>query len=277
MNDNVQLADGAQPVGVHPLDVQTMHNASATHNAPVLTPQPDGRPPENSVQPSGGIRYAIEARGVCKAYRIGGESRRVLDDVDFAAEVGECVFLSGPSGSGKSTLLSILGCLLEPDEGHITIGGRRVDRLSVSQRTLVRRNRIGFVFQRFQLIKGITALDNVAFPLTLQGIATNRARHLASQLLHHVGLGLHLNALPTRMSPGQCQRVALARAVIAKPKLVLADEPTAALDGKSGDEVMELLKQLVSSAGASAVVVTHDPRIHRYADRVCKIENGVLR
>jgi putative ABC transport system ATP-binding protein len=222
-------------------------------------------------------KLAIEAHGICKSYRIGGESRQVLDHINFSAAIGECVFLSGPSGSGKSTLLSILGCLLEPDEGRLAISGRRVDRLSVSQRTLVRRSRIGFVFQRFQLINGISAQDNVAVPLTLQGIPLGEARDLAGQLLVHVGLGLHRDALPTRMSPGQCQRVALARAVIARPKLVLADEPTAALDGKSGAEVMELLKQLVHSAGASAVVVTHDPRIHHYADRVCEIENGVLR
>ena len=111
----------------------------------------------------------------------------------------------------------------------------------------------------------------------MQGISLSKARDLAGQLLDHVGLGLHRHAMPRRMSPGQCQRVALARAVIARPKLVLADEPTAALDGKSGAEVMELLKQLVRSAGASAVVVTHDPRIHHYADRICEIENGVLR
>ena len=221
--------------------------------------------------------YAIEATGIHKSYDIGGERRSVLRDISFAAKVGECVFLSGPSGSGKSTLLSILGCLLEPDEGRISIGGRRVDRLSIAQRTLVRRSRIGFVFQRFQLISGISAEDNVAVPLTLQGISLRKARELSGRLLNHVGLGLHRQAMPTRMSPGQCQRVALARAVIARPKLVLADEPTAALDGKSGAEVMELLKQLVQSAGASAVVVTHDPRIHRYADRVCEIENGVIR
>ena len=249
----------------------------ASANSPiassVLTTLPDGAAVAESV-PS---NLAIRAEAVSKSYRIGGETRRVLDEVNFSAAVGECVFLSGPSGSGKSTLLSILGCLLEPDGGRISVGGRRVDRLSVAQRTLMRRSRIGFVFQRFQLINGISAQDNVAVPLTLQGIPLTKARQLAARLLDHVGLGLHVDALPKRMSPGQCQRVALARAVIARPKLVLADEPTAALDGKSGSEVMELLKQLVRSAGASAVVVTHDPRIHKYADRICEIENGVIR
>ena len=249
----------------------------ASTKPPIAVPGRATPPGRASVAVSSRADLAIQAEAICKSYRIGGETRRVLDDIDFSAAVGECVFLSGPSGSGKSTLLSILGCLLEPDAGRIWIGGRRVDRLSVAQRTLVRRSRIGFVFQRFQLINGISAEDNVAVPLTFQGIPLNKARELAARLLDHVGLGSHRSALPTHMSPGQCQRVALARAVIARPKLVLADEPTAALDSKSGAEVMELLKQLVGSAGASAVVVTHDPRIHRYADRICEIENGVLR
>ena len=258
---------------------ETTNTTSLSHasTSPVVIKSASARTEANEFSRPTRSEFAIEARGICKSYRIGGESRQVLNQINFSAKIGECVFLSGPSGSGKSTLLSILGCLLEPDEGRLSIGGRRVDRLSVSERTFVRRSRIGFVFQRFQLINGISAQDNVAVPLTLQGIPLAKARDLAGQLLEHVGLGLHRHALPTRMSPGQCQRVALARAVIARPKLVLADEPTAALDGKSGAEVMELLKQLVRSAGASAVVVTHDPRIHHYADRVCEIENGVLR
>jgi putative ABC transport system ATP-binding protein len=219
---------------------------------------------------------ALEARGISKHYEIGGEQRTILDRIDFVVHRGQCVFLSGPSGSGKSTLLSILGCLLNPDAGQILIHGRRVDHLSVPDRTMIRREMLGFVFQRFQLIRGISAEDNVAVPLTLRGAPLREARLAAGELLHEVGLASHRKALPTRMSPGQCQRVALARAVITAPKLVLADEPTAALDGKSGGEVMELLTRLVSSTGASAVVVTHDPRIHHYADRVCEIENGVL-
>ena len=216
----------------------------------------------------------LEARGIRKSYTIGGEQRWVLDDVDFQAAPGECVFLSGPSGSGKSTLLSILGCLLECDAGEVVIADRRVDNLSVKARTHVRRTSIGFVFQRFQLIRGLPAEDNVAVPLTLQGMPLSEARDRAGELLGRVGLDLHRRQLPTEMSPGQCQRVALARAVITSPKLLLADEPTAALDGKSGQEVMELLKELVANTDSATVVVTHDPRIHKYADRICEIENG---
>lgn len=219
-------------------------------------------------------RLTLEAKDVRKSYFIGGERRWVLDGVDFHAAERECVFLSGPSGSGKSTLLSIMGCLLECDSGEITIGDQRVDQLSVAQRTLIRRESIGFVFQRFQLIRGLSAEDNVAVPLTLQGYSLAEARDRSGELLKRVGLELHRKQLPTAMSPGQCQRVALARAVITEPRLLLADEPTAALDGKSGAEVMELLKELVSSTNSATVVVTHDPRILKYADRVCEIENG---
>jgi len=152
-----------------------------------------------------------------------------------------------------------------------------VDNLSVSDRTLVRRQHIGFVFQRFQLIRGLTAEDNVAVPLTLQGLSLTEARQRAAELLGRVGLQQHRMQLPSEMSPGQCQRVALARAVITSPKLLLADEPTAALDSKSGAEVMDLLKELVSGTQSATVVVTHDPRISPYADRICEIENGRFR
>jgi putative ABC transport system ATP-binding protein len=216
----------------------------------------------------------LAATAIRKSYHIGGERRWVLDDVDFHADSGECVFLSGPSGSGKSTLLSILGCLLECDSGQVTISGHRVDHLSIAERTRVRRVNIGFVFQRFQLINGLSAEDNVAVPLTFQGVALGQARDRAGELLRRVGLELHRRQLPTAMSPGQCQRVALARALITSPKLLLADEPTAALDGKSGQEVMELMKELIASTDSATVVVTHDPRILKYADRVCEIENG---
>ena len=216
----------------------------------------------------------LSAKDIRKTYTAGQEIHVVLDGVDFHACAGESVFLSGPSGSGKSTLLSILGCLLNSDSGVVKIGDNRVDNLSTAEQTLVRRKQIGFVFQRFQLIQALTAEDNVAIPLTFLGQTLADARDQAGELLKRVGLGTHRKHLPGAMSPGQCQRVALARAIIAKPDLILADEPTAALDSKSGAEVMELLQELVSEAGAATVVVTHDPRILKYADRICQIENG---
>lgn len=218
----------------------------------------------------------LRATGIRKCYEIGGETQWVLNGVDFHVNAGETVFLSGPSGSGKSTLLSIIGCLLECDEGQVSLAGERVDLLSVAQRTLVRRQHIGFVFQRFQLIRGLSANDNVAVPLTLQGYSLKSARDRASDVLAKVGLQQHRDQLPSQMSPGQCQRVALARAVVTSPKLVLADEPTAALDRQSGQDVMQLLRELVASTNSATVVVTHDPRISAYADRICEIENGQL-
>jgi putative ABC transport system ATP-binding protein len=167
-----------------------------------------------------------------------------------------------------------MGCLLRCDSGEIEIAGQLVNELTAAETTRFRRERIGFVFQRFQLIRGLSAEDNVAVPLTLQGMSLREARQRSGELLKRVGLELHRHQLPSSMSPGQCQRVAIARAVITSPRLVLADEPTAALDGKSGVEVMEILKELVASTGSATVVVTHDPRILKYADRVCEIENG---
>lgn len=238
------------------------------------TPSPQPETPLSPKRRDDSPAVVIEAVGIRKSYSIGGESRPVLDNVDFYARAGESVFLSGPSGSGKSTLLSILGCLLECDAGQVTIAGQRVDNLKTAERTLIRREHIGFVFQRFQLIQALTAEDNVAVPLTLRGLTLSEARDRAGELLNRVGLQSHRQQLPGKMSPGQCQRVALARAIITEPKLLLADEPTAALDSKSGIEIMELLQELIASSDTATVVVTHDPRILHYADRVCVIENG---
>lgn len=248
-----------------PADVLTRRQVRNAGTSSATATQGRAREDENTV---------LSAHSIRKAYSIGGEQRWVLDGVDFHASSGECVFLSGPSGSGKSTLLSILGCLLECDSGEIRIADRRVDKLPVAERTAVRRKFIGFVFQRFQLIRGLTAEDNVAVPLTFQGLSLSEARDRSGDLLKRVGLEMHRRHLPSAMSPGQCQRVALARAVIASPKLLLADEPTAALDGASGSEVMDLLMELIATTGSATVVVTHDPRILHYADRVCEIENG---
>ena len=221
-------------------------------------------------------RRVLTASAICKSYSIGGETRIVLNSVDFHADSGECVFLAGPSGSGKSTLLSIMGCLLHCDSGQLTIADQSITNANEAQRTEVRRNWIGFVFQRFQLIAALNAEDNVALPLTMQGVPLGDARQQAAKLLDQVGLLQHRHQLPGSMSPGQCQRVALCRAVITQPKIILADEPTAALDATSGAEVMELIRQLGLQTGAAVVVVTHDPRIKRYADRICELANGKI-
>ena len=219
-------------------------------------------------------RLAVSARGVHKSYRRGATRTPVLAGVDLAVERGRCVYLAGPSGSGKTTLLSILGCILTPDEGRVRLFGDDVGTLDDAGRIALRRNRIGFVFQRFHLIRGLTALDNVCVPLVLRGARPKAAHQRGMALLESVGLADKARQHPQNLSTGQCQRVALARALVGDPDLVLADEPTASLDGKNGQEMMGLLRRLTTEAGKTAVVVTHDPRIFPFADHVFQLENG---
>jgi putative ABC transport system ATP-binding protein len=184
--------------------------------------------------------------------------------------------LVGPSGSGKSTLLAILGCLLTADSGDVSICGQSLRNASPAMLSATRRKHIGFVFQRFQLLAGLCAEDNVAIPLSLQGMTAHEARARAGLLLESVGLADRRRSLPSQLSPGQCQRVALARAISTSPAVLLADEPTASLDSHSGQEIMQLLAQLVRGSQTAAVVVTHDPRIRSFADRVCAMQDGQL-
>jgi len=222
---------------------------------------------------------AVEPAAVCvedvqKAYRRGTTTMPVLSGVDLTVYRGECVFLAGPSGSGKTTLLSILGCILSPDEGRVRILGEETTRLKAEGRATLRRHRVGFVFQRFHLIRGLTALNNVCAPLTLRGHSRRAAHRRGLALLDAVGLGDKAASHPRNLSAGQCQRVALARALAGDPELILADEPTASLDAANGQEVMELLRRLTTQEGKTAIVVTHDQRIFHFADRVCWLENG---
>lgn len=221
-------------------------------------------------------RVAIRAKNVHKAYQSGSTSTPVLKGVDLTVEHGECVYLAGPSGSGKTTLLSILGCILSPDQGQIQILDQDISQITRGQQTTLRRNRLGFVFQRFHLIRGLNVIDNVRVPLTLRGESPKAAQEKAEFLLEAVGLADKATASPRNMSAGQCQRVALARALIGDPELILADEPTASLDAVNGQEVMELLCRLTTQKGRAVVVVTHDQRIFRFADRVFWLENGQI-
>ena len=221
-------------------------------------------------------QLVLTAQGVCKSYSRGGDAP-VLSDVDLSIRRGECVFLAGPSGSGKSTLLSILGCILTPDRGTVRILGENIGQFDDRRRALVRRERIGFVFQRFHLIRGLTALENVCVPMALRGPVDSAGRDRGRYLLERVGLANKLRSYPNKLSAGQSQRVALARAMALDPDLLLADEPTASLDAENGQQVMELLRELTAGAGKAAVVVTHDQRIFHYADRVLQLDNGRIR
>jgi putative ABC transport system ATP-binding protein len=230
----------------------------------------DAGPKKSGLRPDS----AIVVSGVCKAYGSGAAETPVLRGIDLAVEVGQTVFLAGPSGSGKTTLLSILGCILSADEGDVRVLDVNLAELNAKERVRLRRDRLGFVFQRFHLIRGLNVLDNVCVPLTLQRVPRRKARQRGMGLLESVGLGERAKADPRSLSAGQCQRVALARALVSSPEVILADEPTASLDAANGQTAMELLRRLTSDEGKTVVVVTHDSRIFHFADRVFWLENG---
>lgn len=216
----------------------------------------------------------IDAAGVFKDYGTGTARTPVLRGVDLVVEKGQTIFLAGPSGSGKTTLLSILGCILSADQGRVRVLGVELAGLSADARVQLRRDRLGFVFQRFHLIRGLNVLDNVCVPLTLQKVSRRRAHRRGMALLEAVGLADRAQSDQRKLSAGQCQRVALARALVTEPELILADEPTASLDAANGQTAMELFRRLTSAEGKTVVVVTHDSRIFRFADRVFWLENG---
>jgi len=218
--------------------------------------------------------YTIDASGLSKSSVRGDVVSHVLRDIDLSARAGECIVLAGPSGSGKTTLLSLLGCILRPDAGRLELLGRDVERLARRELAALRRNEIGFLFQRLHLIRGLSAMENVAVPLLLNGVKERAARKSAAARLEAVGLAGLERHDPRRMSVGQCQRIALARALANDPRIILADEPTASLDAESGQAVMQLLQRLLREEQRTAIVVTHDVRVFPYADRVLHLQDG---
>jgi putative ABC transport system ATP-binding protein len=197
-----------------------------------------------------------------------------LRGVDVDVGRGQLLAVMGPSGSGKSTLLHCLAGILTPDEGEVWFDGRRIDVLREPERSRLRRTSFGFLFQSGQLAAELTALDNVALPLLLTGVARRRARAATGPWLDRIGLAELANRRPTDMSGGQAQRVALARALVIEPVVVFADEPTGALDSLAGEQVMDLLTDLARSQQTSVVLVTHDPRIAAYADDEVVVRDG---
>lgn len=218
----------------------------------------------------------IQASNVCKSYGTGATAIQVLSRVELTILEGECVFLAGPSGSGKTTLLSILGCVLSADTGSVRILGDEVTKFTADDQAWFRRERIGFVFQRLHLIDALTAEENVCVPLRLMRWGKQAAQSRARELLSRVGLSNKYTSRVTQLSMGQRQRVAFARALAADPPLILADEPTASLDAEAGQNAMQLLKDLCAALGKTAIVVTHDPRIYPFADRILHMANGRL-
>ncbi|HUI51037.1 MAG TPA: ABC transporter ATP-binding protein [Terriglobales bacterium] len=222
------------------------------------------------------MKTVIQARGLSKRYGTGSNELRALSDVDLEIRSGQLTLLMGPSGSGKTTLLSILGCILRASSGRLSLLGEDVAALPESALPRLRRDLIGFVFQGFNLFPALTAAENVALALDLRGVSRKAAQTRAEQLLAEVGLQDRLRAFPADLSGGQKQRVAIARALASDPPILLADEPTAALDSTSGRTVIELLQRLAHQHARAVVMVTHDPRVLSYGDRILHLEDGRL-
>ncbi|HET8923460.1 MAG TPA: ABC transporter ATP-binding protein [Candidatus Acidoferrum sp.] len=216
----------------------------------------------------------IRAKGLSKIYREGTTELRALQEVDFEARAGELTLLMGPSGSGKTTLLSILGCILRASKGKLEVLGEDVTSLPEKELPRIRREAIGFVFQGFNLFPTLTAAENVAVALDVRGVRGATARKRGEELLGEVGLAQKAKSFPADLSGGQKQRVAIARALAGDPPILLADEPTAALDGTSGRAVIELLQRLARVYGRAVVMVTHDPRVLSFGDRIIHLEDG---
>ncbi len=219
----------------------------------------------------------VELRGVTKTYGSGATAYQALRGVDLSARPGEFVMLSGPSGSGKTTLLSIIGCVLSATSGRVRLFDRDVSGIKESALPALRLAYVGFVFQGHNLLASSTARENVALPLELRGASTREARRHAAELLERVGIAHRMNHKPRDLSGGERQRVAIARALAGSPPLVLADEPTASLDATNGRKVTELLRVLAKEHGHTVLVVTHDNRIFDLADRIVRIEDGLIR
>lgn len=217
----------------------------------------------------------LEMKDICKDYAMGKSSVRVLKNVNLTVDEGEYLAIMGPSGSGKTTLMNLIGCLDVPTSGSYLLDGADITACTSNDLSIIRNRKIGFVFQTFNLLPKLTALDNVALPLLYGGVKKEERRRAAAEALATVGLSDRMEHRPDQLSGGQCQRVAIARAIVGKPRLLLADEPTGALDSASGEQVMELFSEL-HRAGSTIIMITHDSKIAGYAKRVMYIRDGIL-
>lgn len=210
-------------------------------------------------------------------FQSGRQEIPILKGINWEANKGSIQLLMGPSGSGKTTFISILAGLLTPSQGNVYLLGQEITKLSRKKRTAFRRRHIGFIFQNFNLFPALTAAENVEIILNVKGIQGKKARYEAQLLLEQVGLELYANQKPRDLSGGQKQRVAVARALAGNPPLIMADEPTAALDSKSGHQVTELLRRLAKENSCTVLIVTHDPRIRDVADQITYLEDGLIK
>ena len=217
----------------------------------------------------------LQMRDICKDYPMGKTVTRVLKNVNLDVSEGDYLAIMGPSGSGKTTLMNLIGCLDVPTSGSYLLGDREITKCSGKELADVRNKEIGFVFQSFHLLPKLTALDNVALPLLYGGVKKEERRERARAALETVGLSDRVDHRPDQLSGGQCQRVAIARAIVGKPRLLLADEPTGALDSASGAQVMELFQQLHAD-GSTIIMITHDRGIAHHADTIKTNKYGIL-
>ena len=217
----------------------------------------------------------LKLTDICKDYQQGKEPVRVLKNICMTVEKGDYLAIMGPSGSGKTTLMNIIGCLDVPTSGTYELDGKNLKDLSDDDLADIRNRHIGFVFQHFHLLPKMTALDNVALPLLYADVPLKERRERAAEALTAVGLAERMDFYPNQLSGGQCQRVAIARAMVGKPDLLLADEPTGALDTKSGNQIMDIFRQL-SADGMTIVMITHEPSIADCADKTYRILDGEL-
>ncbi|MGE0032354.1 ABC transporter ATP-binding protein [Pseudothermotoga sp.] len=221
------------------------------------------------------VAEIIRVENVKKIYRMGDNEVRALDGVSLVVEEGEFLIVMGPSGSGKTTLLHLMGCLDKPTEGEIYIASTPVSKLNDPQLAKIRNKMVGFVFQQFNLLPRLTALENVELPMIYAGVPKAARRRKAKELLELVGLGDRLHHRPTQLSGGQMQRVAIARALANDPVVLLADEPTGNLDSKSGEEILKIFSGL-NKRGQTIVIVTHDPEVARHGDRIVRMRDGKI-
>lgn len=217
----------------------------------------------------------VEMKNICKDYPQGKDTVRVLKDICLEVAQGDYLAIMGPSGSGKTTLMNLLGCLDVPTSGEYFLDSENIAAASANQLAQIRNQRLGFVFQSFYLMPKLNAVDNVALPLLYAGVGKKERRQRAIDALKRMGMGERLNFSPNQLSGGQCQRIAIARAIVGKPKLLLADEPTGALDSASGNQIMEIFEEL-NREGTTVVMITHEQEIADHADRICYIRDGVL-
>ncbi len=217
---------------------------------------------------------AIKCKNVQKFFGSGETKVPALRGIDIDIYKGELLMLIGPSGCGKTTLISIIAGILNRDNGECSVLGADFNAMSTREKTLFRGHNIGFVFQSFNLLPSLTAAENVAVPLMLQGVPTATAIAKGRGILEKVGLGDRGHSLPSQLSGGQQQRVAIARALVHDPKIIVCDEPTSALDNQTGQKVIQLLKQTALSEGRTLIIVTHDNRVFQYADRIAQLDDG---